>query len=298
MEFRVYLGPFETATDHIYSQLVRNQNVLEAEGIYVVPRGRCNIIWQLLLDYEETQKPRTEFLQDFISCCLEECETPDIQQIVIFQPGVSDGILGTLRGADILPRVRFITRIYLKCIPPDNLMMTAAVRAPSSYIPALYARRLKRGDLLRFEEFLFDIKPEEMIWSDTWSRLILPFTNLHPDDAPLYVWRHEDYPDNWREVLSTITGHQNPDMFSKSEDTIETDISLYGAALYAHYIETQQIENIHERREAFKLFASDYPDDGTIIKDDYWTPKLIETLNDAYADDWYFLEQMDHVVTI
>ena len=277
---------------------MRNANLLEADGVHIVPKERCHDVWKILCGPDSDEKPKLQLYQDFLEGCLKGCDAPDIRQIVIFHPAILDGILGTIRGGDILPRIRFISRVYLKCIPQENLMFSAAVRSPSKFIPALYARRLSLGHLLKFEEFLHDINPEIMLWSSTWSRLIVPYKELHPDDAPVYVWRYEDYPGNWREVLSAITGHQSPEDFSKSDEPLAPEISLYGAALFAHYIEDQSIKDKRARKEAFKLFRSDYPDDGTIIKDEIWTPELIQTLNDAYSDDWYFLEQMDHVVTI
>ena len=143
-------------------------------------------------------------------------------------------------------------------------MMTAAVRAPSTFIPAIYARHLQRGGALKFEEFLYDIKPDEMMWSDTWSRLILPYSNLHPDDAPLYVWRYEKYPQNWREVISTITGYQNPDDFIKSEDALPNEISLYGAALYAQYAQNGETVLGTARHGVDGLFPLDVTQPGSI----------------------------------
>ncbi|MEM7241437.1 MAG: hypothetical protein AAF429_04560 [Pseudomonadota bacterium] len=298
MEFRIYLGPFETAQDHIYASLTQNLELFHREGIHVVPKEKTHHLWRILSGPDSDEKSKEQLYRDFVAGCLEGVEDQNIQQVVIFQPAVRDEILGTLRGSDLLPRIRFITRTYLKCIPQENLMFTSAIRAPSSFIPAIYARQLRFGEELKFDPFLYDIQPDRMLWSDTWHRLIVPFSNLHADDAPIYLWRYEDYPTNWRDVLATITGYPIPEELKETPDPIAPEISLYGAALCAHYIETKGIESREKRKEAFELFLKDYPDDGTIIKDPVWTPELIQTLNDAYADDWYFLERMDHVITI
>jgi len=298
MEYRIYLGPSHTNCDHLRALIEKNQDLLRAEKIHCVPPEKSNDIWDKIRTAHKEDADRKQMHATFLKHCLEGVDPENVEQLVFWFPTIKERIVDVVRAGDLLPRIRFITRVFTAFLPNDQLVFTSAVRNPAKFIVAIYSKNLKRGNKDSFDVFLDDKRPDQMEWSNTWERFLIPFGKLHPDDAPLYLWRNEDYPSNWRSVLSVITGHQDPDLFQPIEQPLQQDMSLYGAALMHHYLTEKNVSDKAEREVIFEKFLKDYPDDGTIIKSNTWTLELLTQIKQSYSDDWYFLEQMDHVITL
>ena len=298
MEYRIYLGPAQTGGDHLLKLIDRNNGLLKNEGILCVPPEKSNRIWSEIRTAHRDDADRPAVLERFHTLCLDGVPERDVDQLVFWLPSIKERIVNVARASDLLPRVRFITRVFTAFLPRDQLILTAAVRNPAKFIVGNYIEFIRRGGTASFDDFIVEMRPDQMHWSRTWERLLVPYGRLHPDDAPLYIWRYEDYPMNWREVLSAVTGCQDVEHFIDIESEPTGDMSLYGAALMQHYLVEKPVEDDTEREQIYQRFLADYPDDGTIIRNRTWTTDLVAQMFQSYEDDWYFLEQMDHVITL
>ena len=115
---------------------------------------------------------------------------------------------------------------------------------------------------------------------------------------PLTVWRYEDYPYIWREVVQVFSSILNSQELSGSSVPVSTTITLKGAQLLNKYIEDQPPrarEDFEYTTQTFMKKISSSPNE--IVGTD-WPPDLVQKLVNNYEDNWYHIKRMEGVETV
>ncbi len=115
---------------------------------------------------------------------------------------------------------------------------------------------------------------------------------------PLTVWRYEDYPYIWREVVQVFSSILNSQELSGSSVPVSTTITLKDAQLLNKYIEDQPPrarEDFEYTTQTFMKKISTSPNE--IVGPD-WPPGLVQKLVNNYEDDWYHIKRMEGVETV
>lgn len=275
MRIVYHLGAHCTDEEKILRCLLRNRDLLAAQGIIVPGPSRYRI---LLRDTVIALKGETA-TQDTQALVLEQIMDEDRADRLILS---YDSFLAypqwVLRGAfypGAAERIRALTQVF----PEIEAEFHLAIRNPATFIPALFQRQRKKS----YEEFIDGSDPMLLRWSDLVSRIL----EVNPD-VPLTIWCDEDTPLLWPEILRTIAGHDPATVLEGADDFIATLMSPDGLERMRAYLASHPPANDLARRRIVSAFLDKFalPDQIEMELDlPGWTEDYVESLTGLYERD-------------
>ncbi len=296
MDMRIYLGPNRCASGHIHALLKLNESMLRDEKILVVHKEKNRKILMHVRERMRRGTTPSDAYDDFIDIITEG--HPDTERVIICDHRMTTHLRYPADWERLYPGMHQILARWANFIPKSDLSFFGAVRSPDTFLPSIYGQSLVENKRKSFAEFLENIYPEQLSWSEAYERGLEAVPMLNSLDIPLYLWRFEDYPKIWREVLCSITGLHDPSVFQPIDQTINPGLSLYGAFLMHKYVLENDVKGAGLLREVKRSFMEFYPNDGRIPKTVYWTPELIKTIQSNYDDDWYGIQRLDNIIAL
>ena len=172
--------------------------------------------------------------------------------------------------------------IWLRNLFPEHEVDFAlGIRNPATFLPALFAGRLKKG--ASYRDLMEGADPRELSWFTYLRKL----SEMNPHSI-VTVWCNEDTPFIWGEVLRSVTGVGEQVEFPGAYDILRTIMPRAGLfelgdriaqtppadeAEHRHLM--MEIADRHALREKIEV-EIDLPG---------WTDDLVATLTDAYDAD-------------
>lgn len=196
MEIALHLGAHLTDENKLMRNLVRNRDLLAAEGIAVPGPG----LYQqqlLVLAREMRDQPTSEETQETLLDGL--LESDNVRRTVFSLENLLAPPNWVIEGGRFYPRAGERIAEFCRLFPAAKVQVYLAVRSPATFLPALIKRQRGGGR----DAALTDIDPASMRWSE----VIAQIKDSVPE-VPITIWTDEDTALLWPEVLRAVSGHQ------------------------------------------------------------------------------------------
>ncbi|MEJ6710363.1 MAG: hypothetical protein QNK92_16485 [Amylibacter sp.] len=112
------------------------------------------------------------------------------------------------------------------------------------------------------------------------------------------IWRYEDYPFIWRDVVQAFTGIENREDLVGTTEPVNSGLSLHGAILMHTYLSENKINTRAEFANVSDAFDQKFPSHLGHNHDLHWPSELTDGMTENYEDDWYYIEGMENVEMI
>lgn len=289
MEIAFHLGVHLTDEDHLVRCLMRNRQVLNAQGI-AVP-GPASYRSQLRdLSHEMRDEPSDAQTQEIL---LDGILDEDDVERVVFS---SENFFAVHRWAVnhnwFYPaageRVRWLCQLF----PDAEIELFMAVQNPATFVPALIRDDRSGGKA----QVLANSDPLELRWSKTITSILESVPGV-----PLTVWAHEDTPLLWPEILRRVSGH-DPDTDLAGWMAWYWDlVTPKGhAAMRRFFEQNRPVDDQHRRRllaTMLERFAKPEALEGAPGLAD-WDETLVDVLSQMYEDDLDVIAMMPGVTLL
>ncbi len=291
MDIRFYRGGHQSTTEHLINALKENKNILDAENITYLPLENDTYTHifkaaKAIRNGKDTADTRNDLLERLTGA-------KDFNRLLIIDHRVIGQEHRQFEKELFQPKNRGILNQVQAIFSDFNIRLFIETRSFTSLIPSYYSDTVFTNNAISFEAFLAKINVEDLQWSSLIDRSQGRGTPL-----PATVWRYEDYPFIWRDVIGAITGIKRYQDLNAPAESLDLSVNLPMALLFNKYIQkhpTQTAEEFAKLKTMFMqqdLSASkklDYPD---------WSQDRTQALQHSYDDDWYYVERMDGVETI
>ena len=290
MDINLYIGAHNTASDAIISILEHNETLLTNQRIHFVSSKlaiqHLGAAQKALIDGAQLETVQQKLLTTLTN-------NKDVDRLIIISPN----ILGTATrpfGKEVFyPRTSGLIQQLQNLFQGLNMKLFFSVRDPATFIPLCYSESLLGASFGTFEDFTKDVDLPNLRWSSLLHRL-----QGKQNETNVTVWRHEDYPRMWRDVIQRLTGVENNQVLVGSSTIPVKNLSLNGGRLFNRYVEEHPPRTKEDFANTKAVFLQKFPETADYIEENYWGRKVIQTLTDNYDDDWYYIERMDDIKTI
>ncbi len=290
MDINLYIGAHNTSTDTVISILENNDSLLSEQRIHFASSKlalqHLAAAQKALVDGASLESVQHKLLSALTN-------GKDVDRLVIISPN----ILGTATrpfGKEVFyPRTSGLVQQLQSIFKELNLKLFFSIRNPADFIPLCYSESLLGASFGSFENFTQEVDLPALRWSSLLHRL-----QGKQDDAHVIVWRHEDYPRMWRDVIQMLTGVSNSQVLTGPSEVPASNLSLNGARLFNRYMEEHPPRTKEDFANTKVAFTQKFPETSDPVADTYWDTDMIQTLSENYEDDWYYIERMDGIETI
>lgn len=290
-EISFFLGGHRVGVSHVYDRLQKNKRLLKSKGIHVLDGDAARRAVSAAVTAFNNHKPIEQVKADLLTAI--EADNPKHNSVVVISDGMSGQIQRPMAGNTFYPAAARRTEILTKILSPYKLKFFLGLRNPATFIPSAWGTALMNGSLIRFEDFIEPANIRDLRWAYTLER-ILP-------EAPkgsLHVWRIEDYPDIWRDLIGAMTGLSETDKLTQNPKPINSGLSFEGAMQLYEFLAGSGEVAEEERNEVVKELLKSHPSSAEPTDHMLWGTELIEDLTYRYDDDWYYIERMEDVVAV
>jgi hypothetical protein len=291
MDIRIFVGAHRTASKHMAAVLSENIELLEAQDtIFYVNSNNAlrhiNTAIKAIAEGSDNTDVTGQMLHSLT-------RGRDVKRLLMINPNFVGSVAQPFGKELFYPRTTALIHQLQTLFDGNVMQLFAATRNPASYLPSCYAQSLMSASFSTYKEFLSELDMQNIKWSPFLYRLLGKQANI-----PLTVWRFEDYPYIWRDILQAFSGISNSQDLAGNSNRINPGLTLQGAQLLNGYI----ADNPPRTREGFEnttqVFLKKFPSSADEIAGPDWSGEMVKTLTNNYEDDWYYIERMDGVKTI
>lgn len=195
MEIALHLGAHLTDEDQLVRCLMRNRAQLAEQGIAVPGPGSYRTqLRQLAHDMQgqQTDAATQEMLLDGL------LDSDDVRRVVFSSEQLLAMHRWVIGSGQLYPTAGERLANFSHLFPAAELHIYLAIRDPATFLPALALDSRSGG----VEQALKDADPLTLRWSDMVGRVVAAVPG-----ATVTVWRDEDTPLLWPEILRAVAGH-------------------------------------------------------------------------------------------
>lgn len=291
MEIAIHLGAHLTDEDHLIRCLMRNRAALLRHAIAVPGTGRYRGPLRRIA-HEMRDRPTDAETQETL---LDGIISEDNAERVVFS---SDCFLANHRWAvaqgkfyaNGAEKVATLRRLF----PAAQVEFFLALRNPASFLSALIGDPRSGG----VEQVLADTDPLALRWSE----LLVRLSEALPG-ARLVVWRHEDAPLLWPEILREVSGHPDEMVLNGTFDAHADLITPEGQALMTQWLTERPPMTDAQRRRVLGAFVTKFARPENKAAESATLPgldtdqaaELGDVLSELYAQDIDLIAQLPGV---
>jgi len=292
MEVKVYIGGHEATTKHFISALKENKDALDAENIACFPaeENTFHSIFKAskaIRQGGDIETIRTELLQQLTG-------VQNINKLLIVDYRVTGQKHRAFEKEPFFPRAKGFIKQLQVIFQTYDMRIFIETRDLATYIPSCYSNRIFSNVSSSLEDFLTTISIEDLRWSEYIERA----QGHSSAPIPATVWRYEDYPYIWRDVLGAMTRIPKYQDLLNATTPFDFNDNLQMALLLYKYTQKYPIKTDDEFEKLKELFLEHNPATIRKITIPDWSTKRTEALTDSYDDDWYYIERMENVEII
>lgn len=291
MDIQIYVGPHKTASRHLASILIGNIELLEAQNtlFYSSTRTALRHINSALKAIAGGGDKA-----DVIGLLLHSLTRGhDVKRLLLVNPNIVGNVVQPFGKELFYPRTTGLIHQLQTLFGSNRMQLFTSTRNPASFLPSCYAQSLLNASFGSYSDFLKDVKPSSLNWSPFLQRLQGKKT-----DIPVTVWRFEDYPLIWRDVVQAFAGIENSQELKGNSKRINASLTLRGARLLHKHIEDNPPRTREEFESSKLTFLEKFPSSANEIAGPDWTEETVQSLTHNYDDDWYYIERMEGIETI
>lgn len=275
MEIVYHLGAHCTDEERLLKCLLRNRDVLGAQGIAVPGPARYR---NLLRDTAIQLKGQTASAETQAMVLEQIVESDAPERMILSWENFLSYPQWVLKGT-LYPAAAERVRAFQQIFPDHDAEFHIAIRNPAGFLPALFARQKGKT----FDEFLDGNQIGDLCWSDVIDRV-----RAENPTVPLTVWCDEDTPLIWPEVLQAVAGHAEGTVLDGGEDVLELLMTADGLRRMRAYLASRPPTNPLQRRRAVSAFLDKFLIEGAndvTVDVPGWTQATIDALTQAYDRD-------------
>ncbi len=290
MDIKLYIGAHNTSANTVISTLEKNLALFAEQRIFIADSKLA------IKHLSAAQKAVVEgadlvSVQKKLIAALTN-ET-DVDTLVIVNPNILGTASRPFGKGLFYPRTSGLVQQLQNLFQGLNMQIYFSVRDPSMFIPRCYSESLLGASFSKFEDYISELDLAALRWSSLLHRL-----QGKQDDIPVTVWRHEDYPRIWRDVIQAITNVDNSQDLRSPPKSPANNLTLHGAQLFNAYLEEHAPRTKEDFENTKAAFLKKFPttDEEPAVAE--WPAELMQILTDNYDDDWYYIERMEGLKTI
>lgn len=291
MDINIYVGGHRNTTEHFLVALKENKDTLDAHKIAFLPPDK-NTIQQIFLASKAIREGKNaDVVKENLLTLL--VGRNDVDKLIVVDFRYSGQETRLFEKELFYPKpgglIKHIQAIFGGC----DVRVFIETRDLATYIPACYSEKIMDNILGSFEEFLSAMNSEELRWSTLIDRAQGRNTLLSAT-----VWRYEDYPLIWRDILGAMTRIPKYQDIKGPSGLSDTGLSLQNAVLLYKYTQKYSVQTHDDFGKVKKLFLEQDPHVPKEYISPDWTQERKEALSYSYNDDCYYIERMDDVEMI
>lgn len=197
-----------------------------------------------------------------------------------------------LTSGQLYPNATNLLEKFIELYCKEDVHLYFAVRNPASFLPAVFAA----SEITEFNEFLDNIDPFELKWSELITRIRHAFPKL-----PITLWSNEDSPFIWGQILRRITHLPAGQNLSGDFDIFLEMITPKGLERFKSYLEKHPSLNLRQLSIVMGAFAEKFGRREVIMEDveaPGWDKIVIQDLTELYYEDLKALPLIPNVSVI
>jgi len=171
----------------------------------------------------------------------------------------------------------------------DEIEIFLGLRNPATWLPAVF-NAISDDD---FNDFMHGLAPADIRWSE----LVAKIRELVPR-ASLTVWRNEDTPLIWAQLIREISGVDPLTRIQGGFDLLSTIMSEDGMKRFVAYLKTHPPQTEVQKRRIISAFLERHALDEA-IEDEIdlpgWTDETVQFLTQTYEEDCQAIARMPGV---
>ncbi|WGI21206.1 hypothetical protein [Amylibacter sp. IMCC11727] len=290
MDIRIHIGVHRTGTQHLRKMLALNSDLLAANGVCVPEPEFSEKAFARAVRQLKAGEDVEQINADLLSTLTQDKE---YRRIVMVDPNVSGTLMRPIGKEFFYPRIGTTINRIVTALEGLPTRLFVCIRNPATFIPSCYSTGIKAKPEVSFDHFVSEANLPGLRWSDFLHR-----AQMKKADLPMTVWRFEDYPFIWRDVVQALTGIENREELVGSTAPVNAGLSLRGAILMHRYLQENNVATRAEFERVRAAFDQKFPSHLGHNHDLHWPEELTEGMSENYEDDWYYIERMENVETI
>jgi hypothetical protein len=290
MDLRLHIGVHRTATQHLRIVLRNNKALLEAEGICLPEPEFAERAFATAVRRMKAKEDVGEINAELMSALTQDRE---FRRIILVDPNIAGTLMRPIGTEFFYPRVATTVSRILTAIDGLPMRLFVGLRNPATFVPSCYSAGMRHNPDVSFGKFVSESNLHGLRWSDFLHR-----AQLKNADLGMTVWRFEDYPYIWRDVVQALTGIKNREELVGTSDRVNSGLSLRGAILMHQYLQEHPVQTRTQFEKVAAAFDQKFPSTRGHNDPIHWPEELTEGMSENYEDDWYYIERMENVQTI
>lgn len=256
--------------------LLKNRLRLAQAGISVPPPGRYRSV---IRDTARALKgrPAGEDVQDALLDAI--VDDAEVDRLILSDPRFVCINRLVVQGAQIWPMVERAATGLRALFPQAQIEFFIGMRDPATLIPALF----KASRFSDFQEFIENMQPHAVAWSETLRRLRM----AHPD-CSITTWCNEDTPLLWGEIMREMAGVGPGAELDGIDDLAASIMEEEGYRRMRGWLDQNPPETETQRRRVLAAFLERYAKETEIeetLNLPGWTEELMDEISQSYDED-------------
>lgn len=275
MRIVYHLGAHCTDEERLIRCLLKNRAVLADQGIVVPSPTRYR---KLLRDTAMQLKGASASTETQAIVLEQIMDEPQAARLILSWDSFLSFPAWTLTQgfyAMAGERIAAFTQIF----PEIQAEFHLAIRNPATFLPALRDLMSAKGQ----SDILTGVDPLSLRWSDAVRQILATVPG-----AEVTVWRDEDTPLLWPEVLQVVSGHAADTVLEDTDELLAIIMTADGLTRMKAYCAAHPPASVSQRRRIITAFLEKFARPDQIEVDvtlPGWTEALVTRLTDLYHED-------------
>jgi len=288
MKITFHIGAHRTDGDRLIRSLIRNNQKLADEGIFIPGPSKFRTILHEVATRLKGEPANEETLDLVLDTIL---DTTEANHIVLSHEAFMCG------SGMVLAEGRYYARAertaWLRAVfPGHEVRFALGIRNPATHLPAVWETQKGRS----FDDFLMGADPFALRWSDP----VTAIAAANPG-CKVIVWCNEDTPLIWPEVMQAVADHDPATRLKGGFDILSQIMEAEGMRRLRSYLDSHPPQNEVQRRRILAAFLDKYAKDEEIeevIDVPGWTHETVEELTLSYEEDLVRIQSIPGVTFI
>ena len=286
MQITFHLGAHQTDDDRLMRSLMRNNQKLSEQGIYIPGPSKFRT---MLRDVTPrlAGAPADEETQDMVLDAI--LDGTEATHIVLSDSSFICRPEAILAEGGYYAKAGYKSSWLRNCLPDHEVRFAIGIRNPATHVPAVF--EATKGD--SFGAFLGLVEPRDIRWSDAIADIV-----AENPGCPVIAWCNEDTPLIWPEVMRQVADHDADTRLKGGFDVLSRIMEQEGLRRLRAYLGEHPPETEDQRRQIIGAFLDKYAMDEEIdevILVPGWDDALIAAMTEDYEADILRIRQMPGV---
>jgi hypothetical protein len=275
MEIALHVGAHLTDDGRVLRCLVKNRELLFAQGIEVPAPGRYRDTLLRMASSGAEGALSPEAGQMLLDDVLDSDET---RRLVLSEANMMAWKSGAVRAGALYPMAGARMAGLRDALADHQVGIFLAIRNPASLLPALLPHLKPQA-----AQVLRTAPPENL----RWAPLVAAIRRAWPE-AALTVWCDEDTPFIWHRILQAVSGQADTPMLEHTFDWFDQVMVDGGAQKLEQYLRAAPPVDDTHRQRVIAAFLDKYYDPAKVEEDvaiPEWDAGVIDRLTALYEED-------------